>query len=177
MEANPGLTVIVPRANIGFAAERLRVSSERLTPIRVDSRPLVVGPFSFEAIPSAHESIEQDENGDHRFIGLIVKTGNRTIYHSGDCVNYDGLAERLEKEKIDIALLPINGHDPVRGVAGNFSGEEAARLGKQIHAGMIIPCHYDMFEFNTVSPETFIKAAKEIRQEYALLKCGQRLDL
>jgi L-ascorbate metabolism protein UlaG (beta-lactamase superfamily) len=177
MEANPNLTVIVPRANIGFASERLKVPPGRLTSVRVGSTPLVAGPFSFEAIPSAHETIEQDENGDHRFIGLIVKAGPWTIYHSGDCVPYAGLAERLRKWKIDLALLPINGRDPARGVAGNFSGEEAARLGKNINAGMVIPCHYEMFEFNTVSPGDFKTVAEEIGQEYRLLKCGQRLDL
>jgi L-ascorbate metabolism protein UlaG (beta-lactamase superfamily) len=177
LEANPSLTVIVPRANIGFAAERLKVTPERLTPIRVDSSPLVVDSFSFEAIPSAHEAIEQDENGEHRFIGMIVKAGKWTLYHSGDCVPHGGLAERLRNWKIDIALLPINGRDPARGVAGNFSAKEAAQLGKQIRAGLVIPCHYEMFEFNTVSPEDFLNSAEEIGQEYRLLKCGQRLDL
>jgi L-ascorbate metabolism protein UlaG (beta-lactamase superfamily) len=176
-EANPKLTVIVPRANLRFAAERLQVPHERLTPIRVDEAPLIVGPFSFEAIPSAHEALEQDEHGDHRFIGLIVKAGNKTIYHSGDCVPYEGLVERLHKWKIDIALLPINGRDPARGVAGNFSGEEAAHLAKEINAGMVIPCHYEMFEFNTVSPERFVQAAEKIGQDYRLLKCGERIDL
>ncbi|MGE5464355.1 MAG: MBL fold metallo-hydrolase [Syntrophothermus sp.] len=173
MEANPNLTVIVPRANIGFAAERLKVPSERLTPIRVDRAPLVSGPFSFEAIPSAHESIEQDDQGDHRFIGLIVKAGRWTLYHSGDCVPYEGLVERLNHWKIDIALLPINGRDPARGVAGNFTAEEAAQLGKQIQAGIVIPCHYEMFEFNSVSPEKFTRAAESIGQPYHLLKCGE----
>jgi L-ascorbate metabolism protein UlaG (beta-lactamase superfamily) len=177
MEANPNLTVIIPRANIAFAADRLQVRPERLTPIQVDKPALAVKPFAFEAIPSAHESIERDEQGDDRFIGLIVHAGTWTLYHSGDCVPYKGLAEHLTKWKIDIALLPINGRDPARGVAGNFSGEEAARLGKQIQAGMIIPCHYEMFEFNTVSPLEFRKSAEEIGQEYKLLKCGERLDL
>jgi L-ascorbate metabolism protein UlaG (beta-lactamase superfamily) len=177
MEANPNLTVIVPRANIHFAADRLHVPPERLTPIRVNDASVAVGPFSFEAIPSAHESIEQDENGDHRFIGLIVKAGEWTFYHSGDCVPYDGLAEHLSKWRISIAMLPINGRDPARGVAGNFSAQEAAQIGKQMNAGLVIPCHYEMFEFNTVSPVEFKKAAEEIGQEYRLFKCGQRLDL
>jgi hypothetical protein len=42
---------------------------------------------------------------------------------------------------------------------------------------MVIPCHYEMFEFNTVSPEGFIKAAEEIGQKYTLLRYGERLDL
>jgi len=177
LKANPNLTVLVPRANVNFAAERLRVPPERLTPIRVDDAPLVITPFSFEAIPSAHESHEQDEHGDHRFIGLVIKIGNWTIYHSGDCVPYDGLAQRLKNWKIDIALLPINGRDPARGVAGNFNSEEAVALAKETGIGLVIPCHYEMFEFNTVSPENFVQKARESNQPYRVLKCGERADL
>lgn len=177
LKANPNLTVIASRANVDFAAERLRVMPERLTPIRADDEPIELDPFTFHAIPSAHETLEQDENGDHRFIGLVIQVGKWTIYHSGDCVLYDGLIERLKKWRIDLALLPINGRDPARGVAGNFTSEEAAQLGKEINAGLVVPCHYEMFEFNTVSPEGFVKAAEKIRQNYRLLKCGERLDL
>jgi L-ascorbate metabolism protein UlaG (beta-lactamase superfamily) len=176
-KANPNLTVIVPRANLSFAAERLQVRPERLTPIRADGEAIRIDPFSFHAIPSAHERLELDENGDHHFMGLIVQMGKWTIYHSGDCIPYDGLVDRLRGWKIDLALLPINGRDPARGVAGNFTAEEAAQLGKQIHADLVVPCHYEMFEFNTVSPKTFQKAASSIRQPYRLLVCGERLDL
>ena len=175
-KANPGLSVLVSRANVGFAAERLQVPRERLTSIRVDET-IQLDPFVFHAIPSAHEMLEQDDNGDHRFIGLIVQVGKWTIYHSGDCVPYEGLADRLKGWEIDLALLPINGRDPARGVVGNFTAEEAAQLGKQINAGRVVPCHYEMFEFNTVSPEGFIKSAEQRGQKYQLLKCGERLDL
>jgi len=176
-KANPRLKVIVPRANINFAAERLQVAPERLTPIRVNDVPLTFDPFSFEAIPSAHEFLEQDEYGDHRFIGLVIKIDKWTIYHSGDCVLYNGLVERLKKWKINIALLPINGRDPTRGVAGNFNEKEAVTLAKEVGAGLIIPCHYEMFEFNTVSTEDFIHISKEMNQPYRVLKCGERLSL
>jgi L-ascorbate metabolism protein UlaG (beta-lactamase superfamily) len=177
LQANPNLTVIVSGANINFAAERLQVSPQRLTPIRAESQAIRVGPFIFHAIPSAHEALEQDEHGDHRYIGFLVQAGAWTIYHSGDCVLYEGLVDRLKNWKIDLALLPINGSDPARGVAGNFSAEEAAQLGKHINAGLVIPCHYEMFEFNTVSPEGFVKSAEQAEQKYRLLKCGERLDL
>lgn len=177
LQAKPEMMVIVSRANLNFAAERLQVSPERLTPIHADGEVLRIDPFIFHAIPSAHEALEQDENGEHRYMGLIVQAGKWTIYHSGDCVPYDGLVERLQKWKIDLALLPINGRDPARGVAGNFSAEEAALLGKQTGAGLVIACHYDMFEFNTVSPEGFVRSAEQIGQKYRLLKCGERLDL
>jgi L-ascorbate metabolism protein UlaG (beta-lactamase superfamily) len=176
-KANPKLKVIVSRANIDFAAERLQVLPEKLTPIRANDEAIKVDLFKVSAIPSAHEALEQDENGDHRFIGLIIQIGKSTIYHSGDCIPYQGQVERLQNWKIDLALLPINGRDPKRGVPGNFTAEEAAQLGKQIHAGLVIPCHYEMFEFNTTSPQRFIEAAEKIGQKYHVLKCGERLDL
>ena len=169
LKANLNLTVIASRANIGFAAERLQVAPERLTAIRAEGNAIQMSPFTFYAIPSAHETLEQDENGDHRFIGLIIQVGKWAIY--------EGLVERLRNWKIDIALLPINGRDPARGVAGNFTTTEAAHLGKEIGAGVVIPCHYEMFEFNTATTEEFVNVAERIGQRYQLLRCGERLDL
>jgi L-ascorbate metabolism protein UlaG (beta-lactamase superfamily) len=177
LKANPNLTVIIPRANVSFAAERLQVPPERLTPIRTDDQSIQILPFTFHAIPSAHETLETDGNGDHKFTGFIIEVGGKTFYHSGDCIPYDGLVERLKKWKIDIAILPINGRDPARGVAGNFTAEEAARLGRDVNAGVVIPCHYEMFEFNSVSPDGFVNAAGRIGQKYHVLKCGERLSL
>jgi L-ascorbate metabolism protein UlaG (beta-lactamase superfamily) len=73
-------------------------------------------------------------------------------------------------------LLPINGNEPSRGVAGNLTAKEAAFLGKQIGAKMVIPCHYDMFTFNTADPLDFVKEAKSIKQPYCVLKPGQHFS-
>lgn len=173
LEVNPALKVLVPEANRAFAAERLQVEPTRLTGI-VCGVPQTIGKFTFNAVPAAHETVETDELGHHKFIGLVVQFGPWTIYHSGDTVRYDGMAERLQRWKIDIAILPINGRDPARGVAGNLSGPEAVALAREIKAGLVIPCHYDMFEFNTVSPQAFEAAAAKSGQAYQVLKCGER---
>src|SRR2546430_9285041 len=47
--------------------------------------------------------------------------------------------------------LPINGDLPERNVAGNLDGREAANLASDIGARLAVPCHYEMFEFNTTS--------------------------
>ncbi len=176
-QANPALEIIVPAANVQFAADRLQVRYDRLTPIHTDGDPISNGPFTIYAIPSAHESLETDENGDHKFIGYLIEVGGKTIYHSGDCCMYAGLVERLKGWRIDLAMLPINGRDPARGVAGNFTSEEAAKLGKEIDAGVVTPCHYEMFEFNTVSPQRFVDLADKIGCPNKLLPAGQRLSL
>ncbi|MDQ2691894.1 MAG: MBL fold metallo-hydrolase [Chloroflexota bacterium] len=177
LEANPDLKMIVSRASLQFAADRLGRAPDELLPIRADGDSIWIEPFTLHAIPAAHEALEQDDNGDHRFIGLIVQAGPWTIYHSGDCIPHQGLVERLRDWQIDLALLPINGRDPARGVPGNFTGEEAAQLGKQLNAGIVIPCHFEMFEFNTVSPEVFTEPAAQLGQPYKLLRCGERLSM
>jgi L-ascorbate metabolism protein UlaG (beta-lactamase superfamily) len=173
LRVNLGLTVIVPEANRDFAAKRLVVPFERLTGIACDA-PVRVNPFTFHALPSAHEELETDGHGHHKFLGYIIQVGPWTLYHPGDTVRYAGMTNWLQKWAIDIALLPINGRDPKRGVAGNLSGPEAVQLAQEIGVGLVIPCHYEMFEFNTVSPEAFITAAQEAGQPYRLLKCGEQ---
>jgi L-ascorbate metabolism protein UlaG (beta-lactamase superfamily) len=176
MQANSELKIIVSKASLEFAANRLQVSTERLTPI-TQSESVRLEPFVLHAVPAAHENLETDENGNHKFIGLIVEVGDYTIYHSGDTLLFDGMTEILKRWKIDVALLPINGRDPSRGVAGNLSGEEAAQLAKDIGGKLVVPCHYDMFEFNTVSPDAFIETAKSIGQPYFVLQNGERLSV
>ncbi len=176
LSANPGLTILVSEANRDFAANRLQLPPKRLTGITAN-HPVRVGSFLFNSIPSAHEALEYDEAGNSRYIGLVVQAGPWTLYHSGDTARYPGMADRLRQWRIDLALLPINGRDPVRGVAGNLSGTEAAQLAYDIKAGLVVPCHYEMFEFNTATPGEFIQAAKQLFQAYKILKGGERLSL
>ncbi len=176
LAVQPQLQIIVSEANRSFAAQRLAVEPERLIGITRDT-PIQIGPFTLHAVPAAHEQREQDTQSHERFIGLIVQAGPYTLYHSGDTLRYEGMAELLRTWAIDIALLPINGRDPARGVAGNLSGVEAAQLAHEIGALLVIPCHYEMFTFNTVTPDAFVTAAEAFGQPYRLLRCGERFEL
>lgn len=173
LAVNPGLTVVVPQANLAFAAERLGVAPSRLSPIRV-GEIVTVGPFALRAVPAAHESLETDEAGNHKFVGYVVSVGGYTIYHSGDTLLFDGL-EAAVGRGVDVALLPINGRDPARGVAGNLSAGEAVHLAQRVGAGLVIPCHFHMFAFNSVDPDEFVGLAQAAGQPYALLGNGEGL--
>jgi len=173
LAVNPELTVLVPEATREFAAERLQVPPERLTGITCDGSRNI-GKFTFNAVPAAHEEVETDRHGHHKYIGLVVEVGPWTLYHAGDTIRYQGMTGFLNNWRINIALLPINGRDPARGVAGNLFAEEAATLGRDLEAELVIPCHYEMFEFNTVDPMVFAKAAEKAGQPYHILRCGER---
>lgn len=171
--ANPTLTLMIPEANRAFVADRL--GCDPAWPVGLDvGVSATAGEFTLTGVPAAHETIDRDAAGRHRCLGYIVRCGPWTLYHSGDTVCYDGMVKTLRPLGIDIALLPINGRAPERRVAGNLDGREAAELAHAIGAGCAIPCHYDMFAFNTASPAAFVAACTRLGQPAVVLQQGER---
>jgi L-ascorbate metabolism protein UlaG (beta-lactamase superfamily) len=172
LAVNPRLELVIPEANREFVSNRLDVILE--LPVGLNAGESVrLPPFTIHAVPAAHEQIERDEAGRHRYLGYVVEAGPWTVYHSGDSVRYPGMVERLRNWRIDLALLPINGSLPERRVAGNLWGHEAAQLAHEIGARCVIPCHYEQFEFNTASPDEFVAACRARQQPYRLLRAGE----
>jgi len=173
LRANPRMELIIPEANREFVIDRLRIGAE--LPRGLDAGQFTsVAAFKIHAVPAAHEHLERDENGRHKFLGYVVEFGGAFIYHSGDTVLYDGMIEGLRRWPIDVALLPINGRATERRVAGNLWGREAAQLAKDIGARWVIPCHYEMFEFNTATPDEFVAECQRLNQPQSVLRAGQR---
>ncbi len=176
LEANTELAIVAPEANRAFVAERLGVEPERL--LGADDEVTVeVAGFTITGIPAAHEALERDDLGRCRYLGYVVAVGGWTVFHSGDTVLYEGMAARLRPYGIDVALLPINGREQRRGVAGNLDGSEAALLAHEIGARLAVPCHYDMFRFNTASPDSFARECRRLGQPYRIVRAGERLTV
>jgi L-ascorbate metabolism protein UlaG (beta-lactamase superfamily) len=177
LAANPGAQFVIPEANRAFVADR--VECEANWPIGLDDgQSTVVNGWHFTGIASAHNERETDAAGRHRYLGYIVRRGPWTLYHSGDTLLYPGLADTLIEYAVDVAFLPINGNRPERRVAGNLDGREAAQLAHDIGAALVIPHHFDMFEFNTADPrEMFIPECERLRQPYRVLRAGEGLVL
>lgn len=168
---NPGISFIIPEANRQFVADRVKISADY--PYGLDeSTSVAIDGFLFTGIAAAHNEQDRDAAGRHKYLGYIVQFGKWTIYHSGDTLWYDGLEKKLAPLSIDLALLPINGNDPTRGVAGNLDTDEAAMLAKAAGIRHVIPCHYDLFTFNTADPALFAARAQSLQQRYTVLPIG-----
>jgi L-ascorbate metabolism protein UlaG (beta-lactamase superfamily) len=63
---------------------------------------------------------------------------------------------------------------PERRIPGNLFGNEAAQLANDIGAKLVIPCHFEMFEFNTASPQKFIDECQRLMQPFKVLRCGEK---
>ncbi|WP_266363863.1 MBL fold metallo-hydrolase [Tellurirhabdus rosea] len=174
MAANWHMQFVIPEANREFVKKRLTYLESE--PIGLtDGQTAPVGPFTFHGVPAAHNDIERDEQGRCRFMGFVAEIGPYTVYHSGDTLWYDGIVEMLKPFGIDVAFLPINGNRPERRVAGNLNAEEAARLGREIGARLVIPHHYDLFAFNTADPAEFVRACEWEGTPHRVLQLGERL--
>lgn len=169
---NPGLRMVLPEANKEFASKRLGNDCPELIGIDDGTSAEVAG-FRFTGVAAAHNSIDRDTAGRCLYLGFIVEFGPFRIYHSGDTLWHDGLVAALRRGPLDLALVPINGNKPERRVAGNLNGTEAAALAKATGARLAIPHHYDMFEFNTASPEEFTTACERLGQPCRVLRGGE----
>jgi L-ascorbate metabolism protein UlaG (beta-lactamase superfamily) len=172
--ANPDAVLVVPGPHQELATERTGLAADRI--VGLDDGTLVdVGPFRVEGVPAAHERVERDADGRLVYLGYVVSVGAFRVYHAGDTVPYDGMPVRIGP--VDVALLPINGRDPRRGVAGNMDGAEAAALAAALPARLAVPCHFEMFAFNTADPGEFLAACEELGVRTARLRAGERLTV
>ncbi len=172
IRVNPQMRIVIPKANREFVANRLGISVSG--PVGLDDGASAnVEGIEFHGVAAAHNTIDRDANENCHCLGYIIRTGGWTLYHSGDTLLYPGLVEKLRAFPIDAAFLPINGNRSERRVAGNLDGREAAQLAHDIGARWVVPCHYEMFEFNTAPPDEFVVACERLDQPHRVLRAGE----
>jgi L-ascorbate 6-phosphate lactonase len=177
MDASREAVLIVPEALTQYARE-LGLPARRIAGIDAGGVIERAG-FRVRAIPSAHEGLDTDAAGHHLYLGYVIEAEGRRLYHSGDGLDYDGLADRLGAGPFDVLFLPINGRDPARGVPGNMSAAEAVAFAARVRPRYVVPHHYDMFTFNTVPVEAFASEARRLPAgvEPRILRCGERWEI
>ncbi|HEY9595705.1 MAG TPA: MBL fold metallo-hydrolase, partial [Spirochaetia bacterium] len=149
---NPDCRFVVPEAERDQAIAR-GAPADALVVTDAGRSVAACDGVAVEAIPSSHETLSVDEAGHNRFLGYVLRLDGLTLYHSGDCVPYDGLEELLRRSAVDVALLPVNGRSSwlaERDIAGNFTLAEAADLCRAVGIPYLLCHHFGMFAFNTV---------------------------
>lgn len=163
-EKGPRCVFVVPRAERDSAL-KVGVPEARTLLLNAGESIQPLDGLSVAGVPAAHEDLRVNERGEHHFLGYVLKLGELAIYHSGDCVPFDGLADRVRPHRPRVALLPVNGRDEQRrgrGVPGNFTFAEAAALAADLGVSLLIPQHFGMFDFNTVDPSVLASQARAL---------------
>ncbi len=160
---NPRCQFVIPRAEWA-AAIVAGIAEHRLIPANAGDSLSWTG-IAIDVLAAAHEEIKTNARGEHHFLGFVLRWTEMSIYHSGDCVVYDGLADKLKIAGIDLALLPVNGRDEYRtsrGIIGNMNFDEAVDLCRAAHIPAMIAHHFGMFDFNTVDVAQLKQRAAEV---------------
>lgn len=177
LASNPEAMLVMPGANLRAARERLGTAMPDVVAAMTDGDEVEIEGMIFRGVVAAHNEVERDELGRSRFMGFWMQAGPFRIYHSGDTLWHDDIVRDLRLWGCDLALLPINGNQPERRVAGNLNGTEAAALARAVRARLVVPHHFEMFEFNTDSPDEFCGACARLSQPCRVLRCGEHMQL
>ena len=158
-QASPNALFVCPRTEAerltgecGLAAERVRALNAGET--------LEHDGIRITAIKAKHEHFDEHPTLGFPYLGYVVETNGVTIYHAGDTIPYEGHLTTLAQWKhFDVMFLPINGRDAeryLRNCAGNLTFQESAELAGELHAGLAVAAHWDMFIGNQEDPALFV---------------------
>lgn len=141
-------------------------------------RKFEIGGVVITPIPCAHTELHTVE-GMFRELSYLIEVGGKTLFFGGDMSLYDGLFERLAREKIDYMMIPANGRDEYRTsrhIIGNTNCREAARLAADLGAGFI-PTHHDLYECNGCPADEIALAAEEAGARLIVIAPGAEIEI
>jgi L-ascorbate metabolism protein UlaG (beta-lactamase superfamily) len=153
LAASPQATLVTSPQGREIALQA-GVAPTRIVVPRLGER-ITQGALTYTAIPAAHYAYEVDNAGHSRWMGFLIECNGVTLYHAGDTILIPEILTALAGQRIDLALLPINGRDffrEQREIVGNLWPREAVELAVAINAGVLIGIHNDLFESNRVNP-------------------------
>jgi L-ascorbate metabolism protein UlaG (beta-lactamase superfamily) len=176
--ASPQAKFVCPVPCVSQLAE-LGIERGRIHGVNA-GRPEAFDGLAVTPIAGKHEEYVQDEAGNHAFLGYVLQLNGVKVYHAGDTVGFQALADELKPLGVEVAMMPINGRDFVRfgqGLIGNMDFREAIELGRAIDADLLVPLHYDLFERNTENPAYFVDYlhAKYPEQKFKMFVPGERM--
>lgn len=124
------------------------------------------------APPARYDFGHEESGGLYRYLGYVVSIGGMTLFHSGDGLIYDDLAERLRERRVQVGLLPINGRDhhrERRDIVGNMTEREAADLAAEAGMETLVPMHYEMFAHNPGEPGRLVEYVRRAHPELTVV--------
>ncbi|WP_026676581.1 metal-dependent hydrolase [Fictibacillus gelatini] len=143
----------------------------------IDSHPMHIGGgYQFEwgyvkLTQAFHGSSYTEEDGTIIYTGmpagLLFTAEGKTIYHAGDTALFSDMKLIGERNKVDVAFLPIG---------DNFTmgPEDALTAAEWINAGLTVPIHYNTFPIIKQDPNDFVS---RLNVKGKVMEPGEALEL
>jgi L-ascorbate 6-phosphate lactonase len=176
--ASPEARIVVPTPIVKMVTG-LGIDPGKVIGAQPDD-PIEAGGVRIHPVPARHGVEISDaytfgtelSDGLIRYLGFVLESNGARLYHAGDTILYDGMAEGLRSIGVDVALLPINGRDGYReaqGLVGNLTEHEAALLATEIGADVLIPIHYELFAHNRGYPARVLETVDREQLELGVI--------
>lgn len=133
--------------------------------------------------PCKHWGARMFRDTHRGYGGYVIKSGGRSLYHSGDTAYFSGFREIGARLKPQIALLPIGAYYPDSYRVVHTSPEEALRGFIEMGAERMVPMHYGTFQLGREpmdEPVQRLLAEAErlgVRQRIKVLAEGETMRL
>jgi L-ascorbate 6-phosphate lactonase len=177
-DASPQARILVPTPIVDQAIAA-GVPADRVVGAAAHE-PLTDLPALVTPVPACHGIDVADaynfgdaiSGGATRYLGYVVDFAGVRAYHAGDTIWWPGLEQALRDLAVHVALLPINGRDPVReaqNVVGNLDHREAALLAAAAGIELLVPMHWDMFAANRGFPDQLVAVIDRLDLDVATI--------
>jgi L-ascorbate metabolism protein UlaG (beta-lactamase superfamily) len=128
-------------------------------------------PFGRVKFTIAHHGTVTDDNVYGGVAaGIIINSGGKTIYHTGDTGLFYDLKLIGELNKIDYMLLPI-GDNFTMGI------DDAVKAVEFVKPAVAIPIHFSTFPVIYANPEEFKEKTEKLGYKVRVLKFGEEIEL
>lgn len=180
LKSHPNTKIIVPKGCVKLLLEA-EILAENIVGINDGETVDLEFGVKVSGISTAHPIHQVDANGDDCNLACCIEFDGKKIVHLGDTYYTERLKDSLKNlGDIDLFFTPINGMDEdkaKRGLIGNMSCEESAKLAVELGAKLTIPTHFDMIVGNTENPDNFIKELQKIdrNSKYIIPVIGKKI--
>jgi L-ascorbate metabolism protein UlaG (beta-lactamase superfamily) len=104
-----------------------------------------LGDVEITLTPAKHWGARKMTDVHRGFGGYVIRSGARSLYHSGDTGYFEGFHDIRERLAPRIALLPIGAYSPDSFRSVHTSPEDALQIFTDLRADTMIPMHYGTF--------------------------------
>ena len=126
---------------------------------------------SVKVVPAVHTNTLPDGGAIGVGTGLLVRFGGVTVHALGDTWLFGDMRLLGERERADVALMPIGGHY-------TMDRHDAVYACEMLRPGTVIPCHYNTFPVIETDAGAFKRDVEQATtSSVVLLKPGESLQV
>lgn len=107
-----------------------------------------IGNVEITATPANHWGARIIKDMHRGFGGFVLRSGDQSIYHSGDTAYFDGFAEIGKRLAPRVALMPIGAYHPPAFRNVHTSPEDAVQGFVDMNAKFMVPMHFGTFRLS-----------------------------